>query len=66
MSARMQKMRNTLYAKLKDKGTPGNWEHLIQQIGMFNYTGINRKFTLNLWGSGCAVPSLIFGLLFRL
>lgn len=24
-------------------GTPGNWEHIIKQIGMFTFTGLNKE-----------------------
>lgn len=41
MSARIIRMRKSLYEKLKILGTPGSWEHIINQIGMFSYTGLN-------------------------
>lgn len=42
MSERIKQMRKSLYEKLKMLGTPGNWEHIIKQIGMFSYTGLNQ------------------------
>lgn len=40
MSKRIKEMRMSLYQRLVQKGTPGNWEHITQQIGMFSYTGL--------------------------
>lgn len=36
-------MRHALYDELRRLGTPGNWEHIINQIGMFSYTGLTRE-----------------------
>ena len=36
-------MREGLYQALKANGTPGSWSHIIQQIGMFSFTGLTRK-----------------------
>ena len=41
MADRIKLMRQKIYEKLKSLGTPGSWEHLVQQIGMFGYTGLN-------------------------
>lgn len=41
MADRMMAMRQGLYTKLKSQGTPGSWEHVIQQNGMFSYTGLS-------------------------
>ncbi|KAK1125791.1 hypothetical protein K0M31_005335 [Melipona bicolor] len=43
MSSRIKEMRTSLYQKLIQKGTPGNWEHITQQIGMFSYTGLTER-----------------------
>ena len=43
MSGRIIKMRAALKQKLDELGTPGNWDHITSQIGMFSYTGLNRK-----------------------
>jgi len=36
-------MRKMLHEKLLQLGTPGNWDHIVNQIGMFTYTGLNPK-----------------------
>lgn len=43
MAERIKEMRQCLYNALKKRGTPGQWEHIINQIGMFSYTGLNEK-----------------------
>lgn len=43
MSSRIKDMRAQLRSKLEALGTPGNWEHITKQIGMFSYTGLTRK-----------------------
>lgn len=43
MSSRIIKMRQALYDELVRLGTPGTWNHIIDQIGMFSYTGLNGK-----------------------
>lgn len=40
MSSRIKEMRTGLYHRLLKLGTPGTWDHIIQQIGMFSYTGL--------------------------
>jgi len=40
MSGRIFGMRKALYEALIKLGTPGNWEHITTQIGMFSYTGL--------------------------
>lgn len=42
MSSRIQKMRQLLFDGLKQKGTPGTWDHIINQIGMFSFTGLSK------------------------
>jgi len=42
MSSRIQRMRQELYDALKKNGTPGNWEHILNQIGMFSFTGLTK------------------------
>lgn len=44
MAQRIREMRQGLYERLRSLGTPGNWEHIINQVGMFSYTGLTRKF----------------------
>ncbi|KAJ3040055.1 Aspartate aminotransferase, cytoplasmic [Rhizophlyctis rosea] len=43
MSHRIMDMRDALFAALKELGTPGTWNHIVDQIGMFSYTGLNPK-----------------------
>jgi len=45
MSGRIQSMRKALYQKLLDKKTPGTWNHIIDQIGMFSFTGLTKQQT---------------------
>ena len=35
-------MRTQLYEALVKRGTPGKWNHIVDQIGMFSYTGLSR------------------------
>ncbi|CAL7937827.1 unnamed protein product [Xylocopa violacea] len=43
MSSRIKEMRTSLYQRLVQKGTPGSWEHITKQIGMFSYTGLTER-----------------------
>lgn len=43
MAGRIQTMRKALRDKLEDLKTPGDWSHIINQIGMFSYTGLSQK-----------------------
>lgn len=63
MSSRIKEMRTSLYQKLIQKGTPGNWEHITQQIGMFSYTGLTGKYSKILFYHTCFI--LYFILLMR-
>jgi aspartate aminotransferase len=42
MSGRMMQMRTGLHRNLKELGSEHNWNHLVDQIGMFAYTGLNK------------------------
>lgn len=42
MSSRILAMRKALRQHLEDLKTPGEWNHITEQIGMFSYTGLNR------------------------
>ncbi|OAQ58913.1 aspartate transaminase [Purpureocillium lilacinum] len=42
MTRRMNAMRRSLYDELLRLQTPGNWEHIIKQTGMFSYTGLDK------------------------
>ncbi|XP_017464248.1 PREDICTED: aspartate aminotransferase, cytoplasmic-like [Rhagoletis zephyria] len=43
MSGRIIKMRQALFDRLTELKTPGTWDHIVSQIGMFSYTGLNEK-----------------------
>lgn len=43
MSGRIIDMRKVLKGKLDGLGTPGTWNHITSQIGMFSFTGLNEK-----------------------
>lgn len=40
MASRIKDMRNALRSKLEELRTPGSWEHITNQIGMFSFTGL--------------------------
>ncbi|KAH8556948.1 aspartate aminotransferase [Umbelopsis sp. PMI_123] len=41
MSGRIIEMRKRLFDKLQQLQTPGTWNHIIDQIGMFSFTGLS-------------------------
>jgi len=44
MAGRIIDMRKELFRLLTDEfKTPGNWNHIVNQIGMFSFTGINQE-----------------------
>ncbi|THU59465.1 hypothetical protein C4D60_Mb07t02420 [Musa balbisiana] len=43
MADRIIRMRQQLFDALRTRGTPGDWSHIIKQIGMFTFTGLNRE-----------------------
>ncbi|KAF5365789.1 hypothetical protein D9758_003244 [Tetrapyrgos nigripes] len=44
MAGRIIDMRQQLYKVLTDElKTPGNWDHIVNQIGMFSFTGITPQ-----------------------
>ncbi|KAF1813245.1 aspartate aminotransferase [Eremomyces bilateralis CBS 781.70] len=43
MSGRLIGMRAELRGLLEKKGTPGTWNHVTDQIGMFSFTGLSEK-----------------------
>lgn len=45
MAHRIIEMREALKAELVQLGTPGNWDHITKQIGMFSFTGLNPSQT---------------------
>jgi len=46
VSRRITEVRALLKKNLLDLKTPGNWDHIVNQIGMFSYTGLNGKYRL--------------------
>lgn len=42
MSSRIIEMRKALRSKLEELGTPGTWNHITDQIGMFSFTGLTQ------------------------
>ena len=42
MSNRIMKMRTELQKHLIKKKVPGNWDHIVSQIGMFSFTGMTK------------------------
>ena len=60
VSERIIKMRHALRSELERLGTPGTWNHITDQIGMFSYTGlkkdqvlyIRKKHAIYMVGSG--------------
>lgn len=43
MVKRLQSARQGLKERLEKLGTPGNWNHITEQKGMFSFTGLTRK-----------------------
>ena len=41
-------MRKALKAKLDELKTPGTWNHITDQIGMFSFTGITETQVLEM------------------
>ncbi|KAJ5725656.1 Aspartate aminotransferase [Penicillium malachiteum] len=42
MSGRILEMRSGLRERLESRGTPGSWDHITSQIGMFSFTGLTE------------------------
>lgn len=42
MSGRIQEMRRGLRERLEARATPGSWDHITTQIGMFSFTGLSE------------------------
>lgn len=43
MANRIIQMRQLLREKLEKLGTPGKWNHITDQIGMFSFTGLTGE-----------------------
>ncbi|KAI5861585.1 pyridoxal phosphate-dependent transferase [Durotheca rogersii] len=48
MSGRIIAMRKALREKLEELGTPGTWNHITDQIGMFSFTGLSEAQVLKI------------------
>lgn len=48
MADRVIAMRKGLRERLEKLGTPGTWNHITDQIGMFSYTGFGRNTCFNI------------------
>ncbi|KAI1267034.1 PLP-dependent transferase [Xylariaceae sp. FL1019] len=48
MSGRIIEMRKALRSKLEELGTPGTWNHITDQIGMFSFTGLTEAQVLKI------------------
>ena len=42
VAGRILEMRKLLKVEMEELKTPGTWDHIVQQIGMFSYTGLTR------------------------
>jgi aspartate aminotransferase len=41
-------IRGSYRSKLEELGTPGTWNHITDQIGMFSFTGLTEKQVLKI------------------
>ncbi|KAF3988128.1 hypothetical protein FT663_03671 [Candidozyma haemuli var. vulneris] len=48
MSSRIISMRKELRRQLEELGTPGTWEHITNQTGMFSFTGLSADMVARL------------------
>lgn len=48
MSSRITAMRHELRDKLIAQNTPGTWDHIVEQCGMFSYTGLSAEMVKRL------------------
>lgn len=48
MSSRIISMRKELRRQLEELGTPGTWEHITNQTGMFSFTGLTPDMVARL------------------
>jgi aspartate aminotransferase len=48
MAGRIIDMRKALRTKLEELGTPGTWNHITDQIGMFSFTGLTESQVLKV------------------
>jgi aspartate aminotransferase len=52
MSGRIIDMRKALRSKLEALGTPGKWNHITDQIGMFSFTGLTEAQVAKMRSDG--------------
>ncbi|KAJ7965978.1 Aspartate aminotransferase [Quillaja saponaria] len=43
MIERLINMRKHLFDALCDKGTPGDWSHIVSQVGMYTFSGLSEE-----------------------
>lgn len=48
MSSRIKEMRVALRDHLVKLGTPGTWDHIVEQCGMFSFTGLSPEMVQRL------------------
>lgn len=48
MSLRIISMRKELRRQLEELGTPGTWDHITNQTGMFSFTGLTPDMVARL------------------
>lgn len=52
MSGRIIDMRKSLRSNLEALGTPGKWNHITDQIGMFSFTGLTEAQVAKMRSEG--------------
>lgn len=50
MASRLSGLRQAMVTKLKEVGSPHDWSHITNQIGMFAYTGLSEDMVEELKG----------------
>lgn len=62
MADRIISMRLGLRERLEKMGTPGTWNHITDQIGMFSFTGLGRKLLVAsfFWCNLLLIPFFFF------
>jgi aspartate aminotransferase, cytoplasmic len=56
MAERIKAMRQELYGALQRVEAPGEWGHVLQQIGMFSFTGLNPRQVRAAWVTDSCLP----------
>ena len=60
MANRIKDMRKALRDALVERKTPGNWDHIVNQIGMFTFTGLTGQSLFpfsSCFLAGCSLVS---------